>query len=69
MPVDTGVQNTPSSSLSTDLKITLPENDPVKEKTALSDIIKLLGSRNQSVVVIDGGMNAIVSSKLLESLI
>lgn len=55
MPVDIGPKLIPTSPLKSPLIKSLPPNDKAKEMRAVSQIIDLLRSRKNPVIVVDGG--------------
>lgn len=59
--MDIGPRVIPNSIPKTEIKSTLPENDPAKEEKAVLEILKLLESRKRPVVIIDGGMRPILT--------
>lgn len=59
VPVDIGPKMIPKSSLQKPLDMKLPANDASVESSVASEIIELLKSRKDPVIVVDGGECAV----------
>jgi pyruvate decarboxylase len=55
IPVNIGTQTIPVTGLQTPLVTTLPPNDPEVESKVVRQIIDLLASRTNPVIIVDGG--------------
>lgn len=53
--MDVGVQNIAATGLETPLITELPPNDPTLEKKVVQEIVDLIRSRKNPIVIVDGG--------------